>query len=107
MSGARAAVDKATNEAQWQRIVEECAAAHGWLYFHDADSRRNNAGYPDLTCVHPQRGVTLFCELKTERGRLRPEQIIWRDALILSGARWYLWRPSDWQEVEAVLKGGG
>jgi hypothetical protein len=105
MSGARAVIDRATSEAAWQRIVEECATACGWLFFHDADSRRNNAGYPDLTCVHPARGEIAFIELKTERGRLRPEQVVWRDALILSGARWYLWRPSMFAEVEAVLKG--
>jgi hypothetical protein len=105
VSGARAVLDRATSEAAWQRIVEECAAACGWLHHHTPDSRRSNPGYPDLVLCHPQRGETIFCELKTERGRLRPEQIVWRDALVLSGARWYLWRPSMFAEVEAVLKG--
>lgn len=106
LSGAREAVDASMSEAEWQAQVIECAERYGWWVYHNPDSRRSTAGYPDLTCVHPQRGVTIFAELKTEDGQLSYEQERWRDALILSGQRWYLWRPHDWPEIEATLKGG-
>lgn len=62
-------------------------------------------GYVDLTIVG--HGRLLHIELKAERGRLRPEQRIWRDEFQRAGADWRLWRPSDWQtgEIEAVLRG--
>jgi DNA/RNA-binding domain of Phe-tRNA-synthetase-like protein len=60
-----------------------------------------------LVLVHPSRGEIIFVEMKTERGKLRPEQIIWQDALIGAGARYFLWRPSMFAEVEATLRGVG
>ena len=55
-----------------------------------------NAGYPDLTLARD--GVVLFAELKTQAGRLRPEQQRWLE--ILDGE---VWRPNDWPEVEAII----
>ena len=40
-----------TAEKDWQSQVEQLATMHGWLWFHDRDSRRNNAGLPDLLLV--------------------------------------------------------
>jgi hypothetical protein len=65
----------------------------GLLYFHDNDSRRNRAGYPDLTIVG-QAGH-MFRELKAERGRLRPEQSDWIARLRQGGADVDVWRPAD------------
>jgi hypothetical protein len=39
----------------------------------------NPAGLPDLVLVKPPRVV--FLELKSDKGRVRPEQQIWLDAL--------------------------
>lgn len=66
-------------EADLQQLVVDAAEMHGWLVFHDNDSRRNVAGFPDLVLVKPPRVV--FLELKSEVGRIRPEQQVWMDAL--------------------------
>ena len=62
----------AITEADFQQLVIQTAEANGWLIWHDRDSRRNRAGLPDLLMI---RGpVLLFLELKTEKGKVRPEQ---------------------------------
>jgi hypothetical protein len=104
-ANARQAIDANMSEFEFQKLVEELATRLNWLCFHDNDSRRNNAGFPDCVFAHPTRAVVIYAELKTERGRLSHAQTVWRDALVLSGARWYLWRPSDYDEVVATLKG--
>ena len=67
------------NEAALQQLLIDAAELNGWLVFHDNDSRRNAAGFPDLVLVKPPR--VLFLELKSEVGRVRPEQHVWMDAL--------------------------
>ena len=66
-------------EAELQAAIVDVAELAGWLVFHDHDSRRNPAGLPDLICVKPPRVV--FIELKSDTGRVRPEQRTWLDAL--------------------------
>jgi len=66
-------------EAELQTAIIDVAELAGWLVFHDHDSRRNPAGLPDLILVKPPRVV--FLELKTDTGRLRPEQQTWLEAL--------------------------
>ena len=66
-------------EAELQQLITDAAELNGWLVFHDNDSRRNVAGFPDLVLVKSPR--VLFLELKSEIGRVRPEQHAWMDAL--------------------------
>lgn len=76
-----------------QRITDLC----DWMkltWHHETDSRRSKAGFPDLVIVGP--GGVLFAELKTEKGRVSPEQQVWLSALELAGAEVYVWRPSHW-----------
>lgn len=68
-------------EAELQQLLTDAAHMHGWLVFHDHDSRRNARGFPDLVMVHGQRRRVLFLELKSDTGRLRPEQREWMAAL--------------------------
>lgn len=70
-----------TSEADLQRLITDAAQMAGWLVFHDTDSRRNTAGFPDLVLVKPPR--VAFVELKRETGRLRDEQKVWLEALEL------------------------
>ena len=48
-----------------------------------------NAGVPDRICVTPS-GQVIFVELKTTRGRLRPEQIVQIRNLEKNNARTYV-----------------
>jgi hypothetical protein len=77
----------------------------GYLVYHTHDSRRSEAGYPDLTITG--KGRIIFAELKSERGRLRPEQSIWLAALAqCPGVEVAMWKPSNWPVIEAALLHG-
>lgn len=106
-------------EREFQAAIVEEAEMRGWLVFHDEDSRKNRAGFPDLCMV--RGGRLVFAELKRELpakcspsmlAKLTPthEQQRWLDELTsvahrITGASVlvYLWRPSDWPEIERVL----
>lgn len=83
------------SEDALMRAVVELAEWNHLLCYHTRDSRHSTAGFPDLVLTGP--GGTLFVELKSETGNLRPEQRLWRDGLKESGQRWDLWRPPDWR----------
>lgn len=95
------------SEAGFLAAVRELAARAGWLAYHTHDSRRSEAGFPDLVLV--RRGRMLLVELKAEGGRLTDEQQTWlaqlaRVAGESAGAvDVHVWRPSDWQAIEALL----
>jgi hypothetical protein len=90
-------------EKQWQNYVIRFAELSNWLPYHTHDSRRSHKGFPDLVLVRPPR--ICFIELKTEKGRIRPEQKLWADRLsCCTGVEYYLWRPSQEPEVREVLK---
>jgi hypothetical protein len=94
---------RSTTEAELLAFVRDLALLRGWLVHHAGDSRRSDAGLPDLILVRPPRVV--FAELKTERGRLRPEQKLWIDALgACPGIEAYLWRPSDSDAIVSALR---
>lgn len=89
-------------EAQFQTWVVSYARLMGWLVYHTHDSRRSEAGFPDLVLT---RGETLlFRELKTETGRLRPEQTHWLSALETAGQDVAVWRPSDEKAIQEALR---
>lgn len=120
---------KAGSEAAFQQQVLNLAGFYGWCSYHTHDSRRSQAGFPDLVLV---RGAELiFAELKTDTGRVRPEQQEWIAALehvagnyrraielleadVADGAHdpidgcvdVYLWRPRDFDELHARLARG-
>lgn len=71
---------------------------NGWRTAVSGDG----AGFPDLVLVRGDRLV--FAELKSETGQLTAEQEAWRDALRATHGECYLWRPSDWPQIEEVLR---
>jgi hypothetical protein len=88
-------------EAQFQRQVTDLASLLGWRWAHNADSRRTQAGQPDLTLI---RERVVYAELKTDTGRVRPEQESFMAALRAAGAEVYVWRPRDFPHVKATLE---
>lgn len=96
------------SEKDFQRSVVDYAKLKGWIVFHDFDSRRNSRGLPDLILCKPGRigtGRLVMAELKSERGRLRPEQKMWVEALSsVLGVEIYVWRPRDMDEIIRILQ---
>lgn len=88
-------------EREWQAQVVDAARLMGWRVYHTHDSRRSAPGWPDLALV---RDRLVMAELKTETGRVSPEQQQWLALLDAAGVETHLWRPSDLDEVLAVLK---
>lgn len=82
-------------EAALQVRVIALARQLGYLAYHTHDSRRSQPGYPDLHLVSVKRGVSLFRELKRERGRISAAQQAWLVALRAAGADVGVWRPTD------------
>jgi hypothetical protein len=98
----------AIEEVAFLATVTELATLTGWLVYHTYDSRRSQAGFPDLVLARGDR--LIFAELKTDKGRIRPAQIEWLDRLgaVASsqpGISVYLWRPKDWAGIEKILMG--
>ena len=93
------------SESDCQRTIVEAAHTLGYrvLAIRPALNRKDHwqtpiqgdAGYPDLTLVHPVAGV-IWVELKRHPNRLEPAQAIWGRALLDAGARWHLvWVPEE------------
>lgn len=83
----------AMTEAQLLTAVRDAARYAGWDTYHAHDSRRSEPGWPDL--VIAGHGRVLFRELKTQKGRVTPDQHRWLANLYLAGLDFGIWRPTD------------
>ena len=92
-----------TSEKAFQATIRQFAQLKGWADYCVWDSRHSPPGWPDLVLVRPPRIV--IAELKTETGRLSAAQRK-TIALLLGcpGVETFLWRPSDWESIEEVLR---
>lgn len=109
-------------ERDFQRTVLELAELSGWETMHCRTSMQQGRyltattgtmakGWPDLLLVHRSRQKLLIIELKSDRGRLTPDQSrvlsLLHDIFEGPGRReWatvYVWRPKDWPTIEATL----
>ena len=88
-------------EEEFQRQVTDLATFCGGIWYHTHDSRHSAKGFPDLCLVKGKR--LLFLELKSERGKLTPEQVAWLNALHEAGAETHAFWPRDWAEIEQEL----
>lgn len=88
-------------EAAFQDLIVQLARWCGWRVYHTHDSRRSDAGWPDLVLVRNR--VILFRELKARRGRMTEEQQHWGCLLLRAGQSWAVWRPEDWDLICETL----
>jgi len=80
------------SEKDLQSAVVEVMQWKGWLTYHTHDSRRSNPGFPDLVAVKGSR--VLFVEFKSEKGKMREEQLEWLSKLAKTTVEVYVVRPS-------------
>jgi hypothetical protein len=106
------------SEKEFQKQVIQFAKQCGWRIAHFRPAQNSKGqwrtpvaadgkGFPDLVLV---RGFSLiFAELKTDKGRIGPEQKRWLEALdtvgVIAGraVKAVVWRPKDWNEIERIL----
>lgn len=99
--GTNAETVRMSSEKVFMAQVRDLLKACGWRHYHTHDSRKSQAGFPDIVAVRGNR--LIFAELKTEKGILTADQMNWRDDLVAAGVPMYVWRPSDWAEIVKVL----
>lgn len=96
------------SEADYVDRIIDTAHAHGWLAYHSRPARtargwrtpmQGDKGAPDL--VLARNGHVLLVEVKTNLGKLRPEQRAW---IAAAGNHGQVWRPRDWHDVEHILR---
>jgi hypothetical protein len=104
-------IAKSMSERELQDAVIKLAHTLGWLVMHSRPAKLANGeyrtaisgdkGFFDL--VLAKKGMVIFAELKSEKGRMSYEQHEWQQAVKTS----HIWRPSDWlsSEIERILKG--
>jgi hypothetical protein len=109
------------SEQNFQFTVVVLATTLGWnLLYHTYRSDKSAPGFFDLVLINERQGRIIFAELKSEAGVLEAEQYEWGRAVceiidcwsiaLGRGRRpasfpleYYLWRPSDMGQIEAVL----
>lgn len=97
------------SEAQLQAAVlelnQKLPKARRWKCYHVFDSRRSEAGWPDLAMVRGER--LLFVELKRDGKDPTAAQFDWLCALDdVRETTVRVWRPGDWRAgtIEAMLR---
>lgn len=101
MTQARAVMDAAISEKDFQQAVVDLARLNGWMVHKVYDSRRSPEGWPDLFLVRD--GKAYAWELKRHGAVPTRAQGEWilalRDAGVKAGVLW----PSDWPTIERLL----
>ena len=95
---------KVLTEKAFSQSVIDLARVLGWRVNRTPTWRPTGTtpGVPDLMLVRGKRLV--FAELKAAGGRLSEAQRGWLNALYATGAEVYIWKPANWNEIEATLK---
>lgn len=92
--------------------IRAAARELGWHDYHTFNSYRSSKGFPDLILA---RGLHLVvAELKSEKGKVTPEQEMWLDwwrtfgDAIIGRPRVdvFVWRPADLDEAYRFLASG-
>ena len=90
------------SERDWQKRVTKWAKDLGWTVQTTYFSPYSSRGILDLSMCRPPRFI--LAELKTDRGKLRPEQREWIDLVGKCGIEVFVWKPSDEKQVLEILK---
>lgn len=89
------------SEKDFRHQVIDLCKLLGWKHYFTWTSIHSPKGFPDLVLA---RERIIFAELKTEKGKVTPNQQEWLDALKQANQEVYLWRPSDFDKIVEILK---
>ena len=101
-----------TTEKAFGSQVEALLDLYSWRWCHSRPAMTKDGwrtalsghrGFPDYVAV---KDKTLFFELKSDKGKLSPDQQLWHDCLKAAGAEVFVWRPSQLEEIAQLLSNG-
>jgi len=104
------------SEKEFATQVEDLLKVFGWhwTHFRPGWSKKGyrtpikgHKGFPDYVAV--RNGTCLFIEIKSEEGKLTPEQEDWQNLLqrvarCSLGIQYWLWKPSDAERMVEILR---
>jgi len=92
-------------EKEFQAAVIALAKRHGFACYHTHDSRRSEAGFPDLVLLRGDVGIV--AELKrSAKERPTAAQETWLEAWrAVRRVEVRLWTPELWTEIERLITG--
>lgn len=90
-------------EDEWMLYIRGLARALGFAVYHTHDSRRSDAGFPDLILVKGR--YMLAIELKRDRKQKpTPDQLRWLQLMTgVEEVRAAVWTPEDRDQIEHDL----
>jgi len=101
-----------TSERDFATAVEDALRLYSWKFTHFRPAMKQNGrwvtalsgdkGFPDYFCVRGPRALAI--ELKSDTGRLTPEQSAWLGALEAAGIETWVMRPRDMDRLLEVLR---
>lgn len=100
-------------EAELLKKTMHLAQLSGWRAVHMTPAQSSKGrwathgqgditGWPDIFAVRGHHAIAL--ELKAEKGRLTVPQKAWLEALSATGIAAHVYRPSDWDLIERILR---
>lgn len=100
------------SEALFTQQVLQLASALNWRSAHFRPAMTSQGwrtpvqgdgkGFFDLVLIRTPR--VIFAELKSERGKLSPEQVEWMESVAGCPTENYTWKPNQLDDVARILK---
>lgn len=112
----RAPKPKGITEDEFLGQVLDMAKLHGWriIHFRPAKTAKgyrtavqgDGVGFPDLVATRKATKHKFVAELKVGKNKVTAEQNEWLSAFEASGVPAFVWRETDWAEIEETLRNG-
>lgn len=91
-------------EKQLMQTVIDAARLLNYNVYHTHNSRRSEAGFPDIVALRQRDGRRYAIECKTAKGTPTPAQIDWLAAFSACGIPSLIVRPDDLDTVLETLR---
>jgi hypothetical protein len=85
------------SEKEFQSAVVKEAKRLGWRVYHTHDSRKSEAGFPDLVLLRGPR--IMVAELKVGSNKPSADQLNWIEYFGDAGVENHVWYPTDWPKI--------
>ena len=93
-----------TTEKDFRQQVIDLARILGYKTYFSWTSIHSPRGFPDLVLANPEQKRVIFAELKSDKGKITPQQEEWLGILKDCGQTVYIWRPGDIEAIAEILR---